>query len=121
MREKAKTFLEYFGSTLVIIYFFEYVFPANMELGNMRFNYLTALLLASFLVALIVWSLKSMAIFKLPKVKMIPEIYMDLGIESFFGTVAFWLVARGADFTGFGISRFWVAILLGIFLTGLVR
>jgi uncharacterized membrane protein YvlD (DUF360 family) len=83
-------------------------------LGNASLNSVVAAIVTSFLLAAIVSLIKP--VLRELKVKIENENYkiLILLVINIFGL---WILARLAAYTGFGIVRFWVAIVLGVILT----
>lgn len=95
----------------IVIYLFGLAFPGSIVLGNWRFGPIEAAVYAGFWVTFFVWVLWDFAIAK--------SIKFDMGIITlgYFWSAnifAFWVVSRFSQYLGFGITRYFWAILIGL-------
>lgn len=85
------------------------VFPDALVLGNNIRSPIVASLLSGLLLTLIVGIVPS--VLKMANLKVKEEQKMAF-IYFVFNALGIWLIARMATITGFGISTFWVALVL---------
>ena len=83
-------------------------------LGNVIWPPIMAVLITSLLLSVIIALVKP--VFEAVKIKVRNENYWIL-VYLAANIVGLWVLARLAAYTGFGIVRFWVAIVLGIIIT----
>jgi len=83
-------------------------------LGNVIWPPIMAALITSLLLSVIIALVKP--VFEAVKIKVRNENYWIL-VYLAANIVGLWVLARLAAYTGFGIVRFWVAIVLGIIIT----
>ncbi|KKQ25192.1 MAG: hypothetical protein US62_C0003G0021 [Candidatus Woesebacteria bacterium GW2011_GWA1_37_8] len=99
------------------MYLANYLMPSYYELGNMNFTPMSAGLVAGFALTVVGFVAKTFAkgagLTKRGRYPM----FLYYG---FANSAGIWVIARVADLTGFGISRFYWAILLG-FLASLTH
>jgi uncharacterized membrane protein YvlD (DUF360 family) len=86
----------------------------TVVLGSLFWPPVIAALVTGLLLAAIVALVKP--VFEVLKIKIRNENYWTL-VFLVTNVVGLWVLARLAAFTGFGIVRFWVAIVLGIIIT----
>jgi hypothetical protein len=89
--------------------FFHYLFPENFALGTWKLTGLEASIYSGFWITFVVWIFWDLILAK--------DIKLG-GTRSFFwfllaNTVGIWITAHMGQFTGFGISNFYLAIILG--------
>lgn len=99
----------------MLIYVFGLVFPANVVLGNWRFNPIESAIYSGFCVTFFVWVFWDYAIAKGIK---LDGAMSKWGYFWLSNVLAFWLVSRFSQIAGFGISSFlWVmAVGLGAYV-----
>lgn len=95
----------------IVLYVFGLVFPANIILGNWRFNPIESAIYAGFWVTFFLWVLWDFAIAK--------GVRFDSGavILGYFwtaNTFAFWIVSRFSQVAGFGITNYLWAFAIGL-------
>ena len=98
---------------MAVIFTAQLIYPDSLVLGNANLSPFASLLVVSFFLTLLI-SLIPPLIRSL-KIK----IEDDLSLAIFYALVnisGLWLIARGAHYTGFGISSFFVAVVLGVVL-----
>lgn len=104
------TFMFYWVTNSLFFYLAFLVWPTSVVLGNDIRSPVAAAMLNGFLLTLVITAvpliLKTVN-FKVKKGNEQTIIYFV------FNTVGIWILARLAIFTGFGITAFWVAIILG--------
>ena len=97
----------------VIIYLAGILFPHNVAIGNTSVESWASILVTALLVTVVLMlvepSLKALKI----KVSNSAHIGIIYGIVNI---LALWILARGANWTGFGITSLWVAVILGLVL-----
>ena len=97
----------------VIIYLAGILFPQNVAIGNTSVESWASILVTALLVTVVLMlvepSLKALKI----KVSNSAHIGIIYGIVNI---LALWILARGANWTGFGITSLWVAVILGLVL-----
>lgn len=97
-----------------VLYLASLIFPSWVVFGNVTLPGGIALVITSLILTLLLTQV--MPAIKALKLKIEGEIQMGL-IYGVVNIVGLWLWARGAVYTGFGISSVWVAITLGVILT----
>jgi hypothetical protein len=110
-REMALMYLVTFGVNAAVLYAANMMFPKNVVLGNMSLSAPWAILLSSG--ALAVFSILAVPVIEYAQEKMGPfsMTHWILGylVINFAGI---WLVSRYAEQFGFGISAWWVGLIL---------
>lgn len=99
---------------LVVLFICSIIFPASIVFGNYSTPGPLAVILTSILLTIFLTLVPSVA--KNLKLKLDSAVSMNLmyGVVNIAGL---WVLAKFAKYLGFGMSSFWVAILLGAFLT----
>jgi uncharacterized membrane protein YvlD (DUF360 family) len=113
LRGTAQNFLVFWVLNLVVFFVAHWLFREQVVFGNILLPYWAALLVASFLQTGVVFLVKPILVRSGLKLK------GDLNwvlIYTVANIVTVWVLARLAFLTGFGISSFIVAIVLGIIL-----
>jgi len=85
------------------------IFPGNIVLGNWRFSPIEAAIYAGFCATFFIWVLWDFAISRGV------EFDTKIVIFGYFWTAnifSFWLVSRFSQYAGFGISRYFWALIL---------
>ena len=99
----------------LFLYLSSLIFPENVVLGNSSIpNILAAIIVAILMVVVYILGEKIILLLKIK-----PDIYKIFGTQTLLNIIALWFLGRLALFLGFGISSFLVAIILGLFLTGI--
>jgi hypothetical protein len=112
--------LLYFSYWIVnsfVISFFHYLYPNDFVLGTVKFTPLDASIYSGFWLTFVVWTFWDYIMAK--------EIKFG-GIKTglwfwMANVIGIWVTARLSNFTGFGISYFYLAIILGFFTNLLQR
>ena len=113
MRGTAQNFLIFWALNLVVFFVASWLFRNQVVFGNILLPYWAALLVASFLLTAVIFLVKPIL------VKFGLKLKGDLNwvlIYTVANIVTVWVLAHLAFLTGFGISSFIVAIVLGIIL-----
>jgi len=105
-------YLSYWAANSIVLYLSGLFFSANVVLGNFRFNPIESSIYAGFWATVLFWSMWDYI--------HVRDIKFDKMSGKFlvfwaFNFISYWLVARFAHITGFGVSSFWWALLLGLF------
>lgn len=98
----------------VVIYLGALLFPALVVLGNDSIPGLLAVILISILLTLLLTLVPALAATMKLKSNSVVSMNLQYGVVNIAGL---WILAKFAKYLGFGISSFWVAIMLGAFLT----
>jgi hypothetical protein len=93
----------------VILFSSSILFPSFTVMGNNLLTILPSLLFTSMTLTILTWSIKPILTLAKLKLKGIP---MIIFIQFFF-IICIWVLSRYPNLTGFGISSFKVAIVLG--------
>ncbi len=110
-------YFSYWFVNSFLISFFHFLFPENFVLGTWKLTGLESSLYSGFWITFVVWIFWDLLLAK----------NIKLGsTKSFFwfwlaNTVGIWITAHMSHFTGFGISTFYLAIILGFFTNLLQR
>lgn len=111
------SFLSYWVTNSLFLYLAFLVFPNIIVLGNnVRSPTVAALasgLLLTIIIGLVPYVAKK-ANLKIKKESQLGMVYFVVNV------LGIWLIARGATVIGFGITAFWVAIILG-FIVNLLQ
>ncbi len=95
----------------VIIYLAGILFPQNVVVGNNSIEGWAAVLVTALLITASLMGTEP--VLKHFKIKITNVAYYGV-IYGVVNITAVWLLARGANWTGFGISSVWIAIVLGL-------
>lgn len=103
-------FISFWVSNSLFFYLAFLVWPGSVVLGNDIRSPVAAAMLNGFLLTIVIAAL--------PLILKTVNFKVKTGTEQtiiylVFNTVAIWVLAHLATFTGFGITAFWVAIVLG--------
>ena len=101
----------------IIIYLGHVIYPSNIVLGNSFLSLTWAVAVAGFLLTVLCWASKTLTNMLKGKVKGRLAMFIYYWLVN---SVAIWVIARLASFTGLGISRFYWAFGLG-FATNLAQ
>lgn len=90
--------------------FFHYLLPENFALGTWKLTGLEASIYSGFWITFVIWIFWDLILAK--------DIKLG-GTKSFFwfwlaNTIGIWITAHMGQFTGFGISSLYLAIILGL-------
>lgn len=97
----------------LVIYLSAYFYPGAVVLGNASLSSIAALLVTAILLTLIISQVEPLL--KLTKVKLKSDFSMGI-VYGLVNIIGLWIIARAANYTGFGISTVSVAVILGIVL-----
>ncbi len=97
----------------LVIYLAAYFYPGAVVLGNASLSSMAALLVTAILLTLIISQVEPLL--KLTKVKLKSDFSMGI-VYGLVNIIGLWIIARAANYTGFGISTVSVAVILGIVL-----
>lgn len=103
-----------FAINFVALYVVSLVFPNSLVIGNAQLAPVYALAISSLVLTLLL-SLVGPAINSL-KIKIKGNAKLSI-VYTLVNIVSLWIIARGANYTGLGISSFYVAIALGLLLS----
>lgn len=96
-----------------IIYLAGILFPQNVVIGNTSVESWASILVTALLVTLALMlvepSLKTL------KVKVSNPAHIGI-IYGIVNILTLWVLARGANWTGFGITSLWMAVIMGLVL-----
>lgn len=92
---------------------FYYVFPEDFVLGTWKLTAVEASIYSGFWITFIVWIFWDYAMAKEWKSRGLNTILWFWLANS----VGIWITARFSNFTGFGISYYYLALILGFFTT----
>jgi len=98
----------------VVVYLASMFFPDSVVLGTSTIPPLLAAVIGGVLLTLVgsfIDALVRQSNIKVPDERVWGAIYGVINI------VSVWLIARGAVYTGMGITSLWVAVVLGVVLT----
>jgi hypothetical protein len=95
----------------VVLYVFGLVFPANVILGNWRFNPIEAAIYAGFWVTFFIWVLWD---FAMAKGIRFDSATVILGYFWSVNIFAFWIISRFSQYAGFGITNYLWAFAIGL-------
>lgn len=98
----------------IVLLFASMLFPVSVVLGNALVPGLLAMAITAVLLT-IIFMLVPMVL-EMMKLKIKSSIQMNLAY-GLVNIIAVWTLAKFAHYLGFGISSFWVATILGVFLT----
>src|SRR3989344_7512638 len=108
--KQLKKFFVYWVVNSALMYLVNYLMPNYYVLGNVNFTPMSAGLVAGFALTLVGFIAKTFAkgagLTKRGRYPM----FLYYGLANSAGV---WVIARVADLTGFGIARFYWALLLG--------
>lgn len=104
------SFLSFWITNSLFFYLAFLVWPQSVVLGNEVRSPIVAAMLNGFLLTLIVVVVPY--ILKLINIKVKQEGERAL-VYFVFNAIGIWILARLAKVTGFGITAFWVALILG--------
>lgn len=105
--------LLYFSYWFVNSFFlslFHYLFPENFVLGTWKLTGLEASIYSGFWITFVVWIFWDLILAKDIKLGSTKSFLWFL----LANTVGIWITAHMSNFTGFGISSFYLAIILGL-------
>lgn len=105
----AVSFVSFWVSNSLFFYLAFLIWPGALVLGNNIRSPIVSSLLSGLILTLILSSVPF--ILKKSNLKVKDEMKMAL-VYFIFNAVGIWLIARMATVTGFGISGFWVALVL---------
>lgn len=113
MSKDVLKFISYWLINGIVLYLASLIVQGHVVFGNAIVSLPLALIFTSLLLTVIITLV--VPVFDILKIKVEKEsvwrlIYLGVNIG------AIWVLARISPATGFGISRFWVAIILGIIL-----
>jgi len=111
--KKYLPFLSFWLLGSLFLYLATLFYPANFELGNFWLSSLAAAFWAGFWLTALVWAAKPALVKFNLKLKGRAKMFLFYWLCN---SAAIWIVARFAPLTGFGISRFYWAIGLGLIL-----
>jgi uncharacterized membrane protein YvlD (DUF360 family) len=108
--KKIYAFIAYWILDSILLYLATLIYPAAYTLGNFRFTFFWAAIVAGFIWTVLVWFSEPLAgIFKVkPKGNMVLVFYLMANF------VALWLTARIAPYSGFGVASFVWAFVLAL-------
>ena len=109
--KKYLSFLCFWLVGSLFLYLATFFYPANFELGNFWLSPLAAMFWAGFWMTVLVWAAKLVLTRLNLKLKGKAEMFLFYWLCN---SAAIWIIARFASFTGFGISRYYWAIGLGL-------
>jgi len=99
--------------TSLLLYLAHVIFPDSVVLGNYKFTVFDAVIYAGFWISFINWLIKDVVIVR----GLHPESrFGSLVFYILVGSLAVWMVARFAPYTGLGIVSYRWALLLGLFI-----
>ncbi len=86
----------------------------NVVMGNASLSAFFALVINALIITLVLSAIKPLM--KYFKLKLTKEINW-VAIYTVVNIAVLWILARGASYTGFGVSSYFTAIIVGLFLT----
>ena len=99
--------------TSLLLYLAHVIFPSSVVLGTYKFPVIDSIIYAGFWISFLNWAIKDMAIVR----GIHPESrFGSLVFYILVGSVAVWMVARFAPYTGLGLVSYRWALLLGLFI-----
>lgn len=102
-----------YAANAIILYVAGLLYPQAVVLGNAIVESWTALLVNALLVTVALMMV--VPVLNKFQLKLGNTFYMGL-IFGIVNVAALWLLSRGANWTGLGLSSVWIAIILGIVL-----
>lgn len=109
---KYTPFISFWALNSLVLYLATLVFAGKVVLGTAALSLGGAAVFAGFWVTLLVWVAKPLcARLNLPYLQGRVNMFLFYWLAN---SVAIWLVARLAPFTGLGIARFYWAIVVGL-------
>lgn len=107
----AVSFLSFWITNSLFFYLAFLVAPGAIVLGNNIRSPVVASMLSGFLLTVITALIPTILKTTGTKIKGEGKLF---SVYLIFNVAGIWVIARMATFTGFGISSFWVAIVLGV-------
>jgi uncharacterized membrane protein YvlD (DUF360 family) len=114
MKRKVRVFVGFWVINLLVLYLGYMVGTGSIVLGNASLTPVSAAIITGLLLTIIIFLVQP--VLDILKIKAGDEKSLNL-IYLVLNIVGLWVLARLAAYTGFGIVRFWVAIILGIIVT----
>lgn len=111
--KKYLSFVSFWLLASLFLYLAALFYPANFELGNFWLSPLAATFWAGFWLTVSVWAAKPVLTKLNLKLEGRAKMFLFYWLCN---SAAIWIIARFAHLTGFGISRFYWAIGLGLVL-----
>ena len=106
-------FTSFLVINFLVLYLFSVIFPNNIVFGNDVLSSIFAAIWTAFILTFLSWIAKPI----LSRIRInLTGVRNKIIFYFIVNTVLIWILARFPSFTGFGISRFSWAIILGLFL-----
>lgn len=106
-------FLSFWLINSLFLYLAAFALPLHFVLGNFWLSPVAAIFFAGFWITAVIQAAEPILKRLNITLKGSPQMFLFYWVSN---TVAIWLVARVSHLTGFGISRFYWAIFLGLVL-----
>lgn len=104
-------YFTYWVINSLLVSLFHFMFPENFVLGTWKLTSLEASIYSGFWITFVIWIFWDFIFAKNIKIKGL-KLFLWFWIANIVGI---WITTHMSNFTGFGISFFYLAIILGFF------